>query len=269
MGNNTFFDTAKEPPQNKIVEALAKKYVHSKLSIVDDLYVLVGSANINDRSLLGDRDSELAALIVDNDSQIITCPERGCDIPVRTFAYNLRKKIWQGLYGEGMEAAINMPELDSSIEAIQTRAKDNTAIFEDVFPFIPRNYLPIKDDETISLVYASIWPVLDYSLLRKKVQMDWQEAKIKVANALKGARGLPIMGDEPTDIFIRNIHSRYFEQLAMPFNSLFWQNYSINQIDKLQKIKGHITLVPIHWTREENNALPYHGRLIKECCVMF
>uniref|UniRef100_UPI001F34962A phospholipase D-like domain-containing protein n=1 Tax=Cronobacter sakazakii TaxID=28141 RepID=UPI001F34962A len=29
-------------------------YVHSKLTIVDDRYVLIGSANINDRSLDGD-----------------------------------------------------------------------------------------------------------------------------------------------------------------------------------------------------------------------
>lgn len=32
-------------------------YIHSKLMIVDDKYVIIGSANINDRSLLGDRDS--------------------------------------------------------------------------------------------------------------------------------------------------------------------------------------------------------------------
>lgn len=32
-------------------------YIHSKLMIVDDQKVILGSANINDRSLLGDRDS--------------------------------------------------------------------------------------------------------------------------------------------------------------------------------------------------------------------
>ena len=32
-------------------------YVHSKLLIVDDEYLLTGSANINQRSLDGDRDS--------------------------------------------------------------------------------------------------------------------------------------------------------------------------------------------------------------------
>lgn len=33
--------------------------MHSKLMIVDDRMVLIGSANINDRSLLGSRDSEV------------------------------------------------------------------------------------------------------------------------------------------------------------------------------------------------------------------
>jgi len=40
-------------------------YVHSKLMIVDDEKVLIGSANINDRSLLGSRDSEIAIVIED------------------------------------------------------------------------------------------------------------------------------------------------------------------------------------------------------------
>ncbi|MCL4148453.1 UNVERIFIED_CONTAM: hypothetical protein GTU68_052418 [Idotea baltica] len=35
-------------------------YVHSKMAIFDDEYVIVGSANINDRSLNGNRDTEIA-----------------------------------------------------------------------------------------------------------------------------------------------------------------------------------------------------------------
>ncbi|KAK2717720.1 hypothetical protein QYM36_006488, partial [Artemia franciscana] len=37
-------------------------YVHSKLMIVDDNTVICGSANINDRSLIGKRDSEIAVI---------------------------------------------------------------------------------------------------------------------------------------------------------------------------------------------------------------
>ena len=35
-------------------------YVHSKMMIVDDAYIILGSANINERSLAGTRDSEIA-----------------------------------------------------------------------------------------------------------------------------------------------------------------------------------------------------------------
>ena len=35
-------------------------YVHSKMMIVDDTYILVGSANINQRSMAGTRDTEMA-----------------------------------------------------------------------------------------------------------------------------------------------------------------------------------------------------------------
>lgn len=38
-------------------------YIHSKLMIVDDRFVIAGSANINDRSLNGDRDSEVCLVI--------------------------------------------------------------------------------------------------------------------------------------------------------------------------------------------------------------
>ena len=234
-------------------------YVHSKLTIVDDLYVLVGSANINDRSLLGGRDSELATLIVDNETKIITCPERGINIPVRTFAYQLRKQIWQGLYGEGLEQAIEIPELASSVKAIQSRAKANADIYESIFPFIVRNYLYEKDKDVKVRSFASIWPALDYKKLDNYVRekynktMDMANGDPKLKSEVRQKKG---MLEEQT--------IKYYSktELKMPFNPVFWQNYDINQHTELQKIKGHITLLPIHWTEGENNAIPYHIRLV-------
>ena len=45
-------------------------YVHSKLMIVDDSKMIIGSANINDRSLWQERDSELALLIEDDNLDV-------------------------------------------------------------------------------------------------------------------------------------------------------------------------------------------------------
>lgn len=66
----------KEPPEAVPTELVAPEdpsttlafanrrlmiYVHSKMAIFDDEYIIVGSANINDRSLSGNRDTEIAA----------------------------------------------------------------------------------------------------------------------------------------------------------------------------------------------------------------
>lgn len=39
-------------------------YVHDKIMIVDDCIAIIGSANINDRSMNGDRDSEVRLLLL-------------------------------------------------------------------------------------------------------------------------------------------------------------------------------------------------------------
>lgn len=47
----------KKQPTTEIV------YLHTKLMIVDDKIAIIGSANINDRSMRGSRDSELCLLV--------------------------------------------------------------------------------------------------------------------------------------------------------------------------------------------------------------
>lgn len=42
-------------------------YVHSKMLIVDDRKVIIGSANVNDRSMTGVRDSEVAMYVEDTE----------------------------------------------------------------------------------------------------------------------------------------------------------------------------------------------------------
>lgn len=67
-------------------------YVHSKLMIVDDRTVICGSANINDRSMLGDRDSELAMFIEGKRDKVGRMG--GADFEVSTFAHSLRTSLW-------------------------------------------------------------------------------------------------------------------------------------------------------------------------------
>ena len=58
-------DRLEPTDQNPMASTLRKTlrfpiYVHSKMMIVDDAYIIVGSANINQRSMAGTRDTEMA-----------------------------------------------------------------------------------------------------------------------------------------------------------------------------------------------------------------
>lgn len=50
----------KGSPQYKMLKSQRNMiYIHSKMAIFDDEYIILGSANINERSLAGDRDTEI------------------------------------------------------------------------------------------------------------------------------------------------------------------------------------------------------------------
>jgi len=68
-------------------------YVHSKLLIADDKIVICGSANINDRSLIGKRDSEIAVIITDE--EFIDGKMNGAIYPCGLFAGKLRKFLFK------------------------------------------------------------------------------------------------------------------------------------------------------------------------------
>ncbi|OWK14727.1 PLD2 [Cervus elaphus hippelaphus] len=68
-------------------------YIHSKMLIADDRTVIIGSANINDRSLLGKRDSELAVLIEDTEMELSLM--NGVEYQAGRFALSLRKHCFR------------------------------------------------------------------------------------------------------------------------------------------------------------------------------
>ncbi|KAF5368099.1 hypothetical protein D9758_004381 [Tetrapyrgos nigripes] len=68
-------------------------YIHSKVMIVDDRRVIMGSANINDRSQKGDGDSEIALVVEDND--MIKSKMNGEDYMAARFAATLRRQLYK------------------------------------------------------------------------------------------------------------------------------------------------------------------------------
>ena len=215
-------------------------YVHSKVMIIDDRFALIGSANINDRSLLGDRDSELAVLVMDLEVIRKDFLGNGHPQPTRTFAHELRKGIWNKLFGissgvrpaDELKEAIDKPGHPDSWKAIQAVAKRNTEHYEAVFKFIPRNTHSFYDGKSYP---ASIWPVVNTS---------WdQKLAVRPAIDLNKAKKDP-----------------------MPFEAIFWNfpQYETAALHRLNQISGFITAYPIYWTKYEDNNMKFHHALMTQ-----
>ncbi|KAJ3937597.1 MAG: hypothetical protein NXY57DRAFT_1089628 [Lentinula lateritia] len=77
-------------------------YIHGKVCIVDDRLAIIGSANVNERSQRGDRDSEIAAVIRDTD--MIDGTMAGKPFQVGRFAHTLRKRLMREHLGVDVDA---------------------------------------------------------------------------------------------------------------------------------------------------------------------
>ncbi len=91
-------------------------YVHSKLMIVDDRYIIFGSANLNERSLAGDRDSEICIGMWPSHYAV----EDRCVNQLRDF----RIKLFQEHMGHGFAAERN-PESRHCSQTMQREAREN------------------------------------------------------------------------------------------------------------------------------------------------
>lgn len=194
-------------------------YVHSKLLIADDCEVIMGSANINDRSLAGHRDSELAVYV--QDRAIRKSKTHGHTSDVRVFGHDLRTALWRKHLAldikdnavvkpaSGLTSLIEQPAAPTTILAIQQHARNNQLAYEKTFGFIPRN----KQLGSLRIA-SSIWPT---------------------ANRDPDKRSLDI--------------SAYAK--LMPFSEDFWMDEPAKQLP--QGIQGFFTALPVEWTMGENN----------------
>ncbi len=213
-------------------------YVHSKLTIVDDLYALLGSANVNDRSLLGERDSEIAVLVMDEDNWREDINGTGSQRPVRRFAHELRKQIWRKLFGlEGdvrpakeLADVIRMPGKPESWRKLQARAQANAVAYEAAFEFVPRNWSPYVKD-----LPASIVP-------------NWNP---RLRNPNTKNSGVKDDG---------------YPAFSSPAEPAFWQElrHVPEGVGQLETVQGFVTALPIHWTEDENNRFPYPSSLVTQ-----
>ncbi|CAL8106891.1 unnamed protein product [Calicophoron daubneyi] len=121
-------------------------YIHSKVMVVDDKRLIIGSANLNDRSMLGERDSELAVMIESNDkesNQLGYCPL------VRRFRRSLMAEhlgvlpsVQRAKIDEWPIELLDDPVSDEFFYGIwRATAQKNRDIFEEVFNAVPSDKL--------------------------------------------------------------------------------------------------------------------------------
>ncbi|KAI9919590.1 hypothetical protein PsorP6_017762 [Peronosclerospora sorghi] len=115
-----------------------QEYIHSKFMIVDDRCAIIGSSNINDRSMNGDRDSDIALVIEDmqfEDGMMNEKPYRRC-----ITASKLRLQMFREHLGLSHDdTSIADATSDHKCHSINSTASNNTKIFEAVFDCAPSN----------------------------------------------------------------------------------------------------------------------------------
>ncbi len=193
-------------------------YVHSKLLIVDDRVAILGSANINDRSQLGNRDSELAAVVRDDEPIKIKLDGIHEDT-VSAGVHDLRVRLWKKLFGFSGGAApaaslkdvISQPASPTTWAAIQKTAAKNAAAYRSAFGF-----LPVFEDPG-----SSIWPT-------------WNSKKHVLDHIM------------PFDV-------RFWRKSEVRDELFTWDAKSRAPEAAPVGIQGFIVALPTSWTQNENN----------------
>jgi phospholipase D1/2 len=124
-------------------------YVHSKMMIVDDEYIIVGSANINMRSMHGSRDSEIAIGAYQPKFTL----EAAGGLPAGQ-VHGFRMSLWEEHTGT-VDKMYADPSTMQCAQAIKSLAKKNWEVYSgDEVKELPHGHLcmyplNIKDDGTV------------------------------------------------------------------------------------------------------------------------
>ncbi|EQC36937.1 hypothetical protein, variant [Saprolegnia diclina VS20] len=114
-------------------------YVHSKIMIVDDRACIIGSANINERSMNGDRDSEIAVVI--EDAEFLPSVTLGAGASVGRFGHSFRMKLFEEHFGVARGSSLyeryRDPVPAATWFAFQDQAMKNALHYKSVFGCLP------------------------------------------------------------------------------------------------------------------------------------
>jgi phospholipase D1/2 len=116
------------PRQRLVTEQL---YIHAKCMIVDDRVAIIGSANINERSMLGYRDSECAAVVRDTD--MVWSKMNGRPYAVGRFPHSLRMRLMREHLG------LDVDQIMEDAQVMEEACPDRAGI---------RNFKPASAEKT-------------------------------------------------------------------------------------------------------------------------
>ncbi|CAI5741264.1 unnamed protein product [Hyaloperonospora brassicae] len=115
-------------------------YIHSKVMIVDDRSCIIGSANINERSMCGDRDSEIAVLVEDHELEKGVALAGGA-YNVGKFGHSFRMKLFEEHFGiepgTPLYDKYRDPVEKDAWFSMQEQAMNNHQIYDSVFGCLP------------------------------------------------------------------------------------------------------------------------------------
>jgi phospholipase D1/2 len=142
-------------------------YIHSKLIIVDDRRVIIGSANYNDRSMNGDRDSEICVVVEDN--QFVESRMNGQFFLAAKFAHSLRVNLFQEHLGLTSPELLLDPIHPNTYQTLwRATAMTNTQIFASIFPGTPRDCFHTI---AVRFIYFCIILLQRFVILRLRVDL--------------------------------------------------------------------------------------------------
>jgi len=111
-------------------------YIHTKICIVDDRIAIVGSANINDRSMRGTHDSEIAVII--EQAGLVDSVMAGKPFQVSPFARDFRMRLWRDFLGlDQSDVSITDAVCPAVHNLWKQTSRQNTEVYKHVFQILP------------------------------------------------------------------------------------------------------------------------------------
>ncbi|KAJ1964017.1 hypothetical protein GGI12_001689 [Dipsacomyces acuminosporus] len=199
-------------------------YIHCKLMIVDDRYVIMGSANINDRSMVGNRDSEIAMVVEDTEPVLTTM--NGRPYQAAKFAHSLRVQLCQEHTGvlDSVDQMRYINEMYAGKPPIDTKhSEERTGEMKRAKKFIED---PLSDE------FIEFW---------------WNTA---VENERVFRDVFRCVPDDTIETFDQ--YKSFIPGHEVPHGHAVPGKSTVETLEKLKAVKGHLVPIPLNFLKYEN-----------------